>query len=116
MFFHMFHVPVISANWEQLFGVSVSRTFEEMDAENLSRLDVARRYRGPDAPVGDEIRAIFQSVAAQGVRRREMPVAQRPNILDVQLSNVDRWLSWKRPTAKMRTQAGPGKPFVCSFG
>jgi hypothetical protein len=101
MFFHPFHIDLLSREWPRLFGVSVAQTYAEMARDGLSYLQVAQRHRGARVPLVAEMDRLFQRIARQGVARREMLPAEGQRVVTWQSQAVGSWLQYRsRPTAK----------------
>jgi hypothetical protein len=107
MFFHPFHIDLLSRYWPKLFGVTVSETYAEMARDGLSYLEVAKRHRGARVPLVAEMQALFRRVAHQGVGRREMLPDEAKRVVTWQSQSLGSWLNYR---SKPRASAASAAP------
>jgi hypothetical protein len=101
LFSHPFHIDELNRRWPTLFGVDVATTYDEMWRHGLSYIGVARRHRGPGVPLIGELSRLFDTVADEGVRRREVLPAQARALAARQRSGIGGWLQYRpNPTAR----------------
>ena len=95
MFFHTFHIDSLNAAWPRIFGVDVTRTYQEMRRGGLCYLDVGVRHRGSATAVRRSLRAALAASERRGVRGGETLPAIAREVLAGRLSQADGWLTYR---------------------
>jgi Tol biopolymer transport system component len=96
IYFHSLHQNAIPDNARKVFGVASREQFQAARRAELSPVEICRLHGVPGAEAARRAEATLRSMAAEGVRTRQIPAAQAERLLARQLSQLPRWLGQTR--------------------